>query len=144
MYAMVFSMLEIGSTWSRILQRTTPSLNVSRPGNVFVRKTRFSRDRHLGMECVRDWGTWLYKSPWRATGQGRSDVMVQEAGNNTCQAGDRLVRVDSHFSRMSYNAYWSHGHGTLIRAGLDLKKFTKWYCSKFRYYLTISVQSWSN
>jgi hypothetical protein len=60
---MVLSMLEIGSTWSRILQRTTPFLNVSRPGNMSVRETRFSRDRHLGTECVRDWGTWLYKSP---------------------------------------------------------------------------------
>jgi hypothetical protein len=29
-----------------------PSLYVCRPGNVFVRETRFSRDKHLGTEGV--------------------------------------------------------------------------------------------
>jgi hypothetical protein len=36
-------------------------------------------------------------------------------------------------------------HGRIsLRAGLDQKILQKWHCSKFRCYLAISVQSWSN
>jgi hypothetical protein len=34
------------------LNATTPTLNDGRPGSVFVRETRFSRDNHLEMEGV--------------------------------------------------------------------------------------------
>jgi hypothetical protein len=60
-----------------------------------------------------------------------------------------LYYVVAHARNLSFapSACWyrflPHKHGT-IRAGLDSEKFGKMLLKKFRCYLTINVQSWSN